>query len=198
MQLNSIFFISALSVGIALMSGCGGKKAQLEKAATCTFPDSPERVAPEWICDAPVEGWPVTAVGSAPNSAAGVDFMKDQAAAAARVRIAQQMQVHVSNMIKQYAETTGTGDRETVDQVRASVSKVITDQTIVGSKVIKSRVSGPNGYIYVLVGIDESNAAVQAQNSLRTSMRNDEALWQQFRAEQNFEELADEISKTRY
>jgi hypothetical protein len=34
-----------------------------------------------------------------------------------------------------------------------------------------------------------------SQNALRTSMQNDSALWQQFRAEKNQQELAEEIIK---
>lgn len=176
-----------------LLTACAGKPKQ-EQVLGCTFPDQPSIAAPGWVCDEPVDGWPVTATGSAAPSKAGYDFMKDHAAAAARVRLAQQMQVQVQNMIKQYAETTGEGDRETVDQVKTSVSKIITNQTLLGTRIIRSITSSPQGYIYVLVGIDDTNTMQNAQSALMTSMRNDEALWQQFRAQQGFEELASEIA----
>jgi hypothetical protein len=171
------------------------EEMEKEKAlmVDCTFPDAVEVAAPDWVCDAPVPGWDVTSVGSAAPTDAGYDFMKDQAAASARVRLAQQMEVHVSNLIKQYIETTGTGDAETVDQVRTSVTKTLVDQDLIGSTIIKSRRS-TGGYLYVLVGLDETASAVNAQKALRTSMGKDEALWQQFKAEKGFDELAEDIA----
>lgn len=193
-RLNTL--IAAVTVAL-LVTACGGKKPQpQEQAVDCSFPDAPTVAAPGWICDQPVSDYPVTAVGSAQKTDAGYDFMKDQAAASARVRLAQQMQVHVMNMVKQYVETTGSGDAETVDQVRTSVSKVITDQTLLGSRIIRNRTS-PNGYLYVLVGIDEQNAMYNSQQALRTSMGNDQALWQQFKAEKGYDELAEEITNFR-
>lgn len=188
--------IVGLMAAALIVSGCGSKKPKEEPNlfADCTFPDAPQIQAPSWVCGIPVAEYPMSAVGSAQPSAAGFDFMKEQAAASARVQLAQQMQVHVTNMVKQYVETTGQGDSETVDQVRASVSKVITNQFLVGSRIVGSR-NSPNGYMYVLVAVDESAQLLNTQNALRTSMNNDNALWQQFRAEQGFDELAQEIAR---
>ena len=190
--------MSPLLLVLVLVNGCASTKQETEKTeyfADCTFPDSPNAAAPSWICDQPVPDYPVTAVGSASPSAAGYDFMKDQAATSARVRLAQQMEVHVMNMVKQYVETTGVADSETVDQVRTSVSKVVTDQTLLGSRIIGNRTS-PNGYLYVLVGIDEKNTVYNTQKALITSMKNDAALWQEFKAQKGFDELAEEIANS--
>ena len=196
MRLNGFIVVVLASLVLAACA-TSEKEEQMEKEKAlmvdCTFPDSVEISAPAWICDVPVPGWNVTSVGSAAPTDAGYDFMKDQAAASARVRLAQQMEVHISNLIKQYVETTGTGDAETVDQVRTSVTKTLVDQDLIGSKIIKSRRSS-GGYLYVLVGLDEKASAVNAQKALRTSMGKDEALWQQFKAEKGFDELAEEIA----
>lgn len=181
-------------VALAL-AGCGNKqiKPPVAAAAECVFPDSPKDVAPLWVCDAPVEGVAVSAVGSHEASKAGQSFMKDQAAAAARVRLAQQMRVHVTNMVKQYAETTGAAGSETVDKVNTSVSKLITSETITGSRIFRSTTS-PKGAMYVLVGLDPKLAEQQTEAALRTSMNNDRALWQQFKAKKAQDELAAEIA----
>ncbi len=192
-RIYQIVFVVFTAVALA---ACGSKeeKPQAEVVPDCTFPDDPSTPAPAWICDEPVPEYPVTAVGTSQKSAAGLDFMKDQAAASARVRLAQQMQVHVMNMVKQYTETTGTGDSETVDQVRTSVSKIVTDQELYGTRIVKTRTSPATGTLYVLVGMDEQNTAANTQATLRTSMGNDQALWQQFKAEKGFDELAAEIA----
>lgn len=175
------------------LTACGSN--QVKPVAECTYPDSPTLAAPGWICDQPVEGVAVSSVGSAEKSGAGVNFMKDMAAASARTELARNMKVHVANMVKQYVETTGSGDSETVDRVNTSVTKQITDQSIVGSRIYRSNVNPETGTMYVLIGIDEASAQKITEAALRTSMNNERALWQQFKAAKGQEELAAEIAK---
>lgn len=194
--LKSTLFISTLAVAL---TGCVGGGSNPAKegvriaAPECAFPDSPRDAAPAWVCDAPVEGVAVSAVGSYEKSAAGTQFMKDQATASARVNLAQQMRVTVNNMIKQYAETTGAATTETVDKVNTNVSKIITSETISGSRLFRSTTS-PKGTIYVLVGLDPASTKQAAEKVLKTSMDNDRALWQQFKAQKSQEEMAADIA----
>ncbi len=176
-----------------LLTACAGEEAVKQAAPDCVFPDAPDAAAPGWICDEPVEGVDVSAVGVAEKSAAGHSFMKNMAATDARVQLAQRMKVHVQNMVKQYAETTGAADTETVDKVNTSVTKQITDETLVGTRIFKTRTS-PNGSLYVLLGMDANATAQATQKALRTSMGNDAALWQQFKAQKGQEELAEAIA----
>ena len=175
----------------ALLAACGETK---QDVADCVFPDAPGTAAPGWVCDQPVEGIEVSAVGSAEKSGAGHDHMKSMAATSARVQLAQNMQVQVRNMIKQYIETTGAADTETVDKVMTSVTKQITNQTLVGTKVYKTRTS-PTGALYVLVGMDAASVQQASEQALKTSMKNERALWQQFKAQKGQDELAAEISR---
>jgi hypothetical protein len=183
--------ISVLAMSL-LLTACGSDEVK-EDVADCVFPDTPSAAAPGWICDEPVDGVEVSAVGVAEKSAAGHSFMKNMAATDARVQLAQSMKVHVQNMVKQYAETTGAADSETVDKVNTSVTKQITDETLVGTKIFKTRTS-PNGALYVLLGMDASVAATATENALKTSMNNDKALWQQFKAQKGQDELAASIA----
>ncbi|MCW9046432.1 MAG: LPP20 family lipoprotein [Gammaproteobacteria bacterium] len=175
----------------AILAGCGEEK---QEVADCVFPDAPGSAAPGWVCDEPVEGVEVSAVGSAQKSGAGHDFMKQMASTSARVQLAQNMQVQVRNMVKQYIETTGAADSETVDKVMTSVTKQITNETLVGTKIYKTRTS-PTGNLYVLVGMDEASVEKATKNAVKTSMKNERALWQQFKAQKSQDELAAEISK---
>lgn len=192
MKLNTVLPGISVAVIALVLTSCGSDEVK-EAAADCVFPDAPSAAAPGWICDEPVEGIAVSAVGVAEKSAAGHSFMKNMAATDARVQLAQSMKVHVQNMVKQYAETTGAADTETVDKVNTSVTKQITDESLVGTKIYKTRTS-PNGNLYVLLGMDESVAASATQNALRTSMNNDRALWQQFKAQKGQDELAASIA----
>ena len=186
-----------ITLSVAALAACSSKPVEQDTAVPdCVFPDAPSVAAPGWICSEPVEGVEVSAVGSAQKSTAGISFMKQMAATAARVEMVQQMKVHVANMVKQYAETTGAGDSETVDRVNTSVTKQITDETLVGSKIYKTRTS-PNGTLYVLIGLDPNNAVAVTEAALRTSMGNDQAAWQQFKAQKAQDELAAEIARQR-
>ncbi|MCW9014886.1 MAG: LPP20 family lipoprotein [Gammaproteobacteria bacterium] len=189
--MNKAAYLIAGVAMSAFLAGCGGTK---EEVADCVFPDAPGTAAPGWVCDEPVEGVEVSAVGSADKSGAGHDFMKQMAATSARVQLAQRMKVQVRNMIKQYIETTGAADSETVDKVMTSVTKQITNETLVGTRIYKTRTS-PTGSLYVLLGMDEASVEQATKNAVKTSMKNERALWQQFKAQKSQDELAAEISK---
>jgi len=134
------------------ISGCASTPS-IEDTPDCVFPDASTSRAPAWVCDAPVEGVSLSAVGYSKKSNAGSAFMKKIASADARVQLASIFKVRVQNMIKLYAQTTGAADAETVDQVNTSVSKLITNETLVGSRLYRSRVS-PTGGLFVLIGLD--------------------------------------------
>lgn len=189
--MNKAAYLIAGVAMSALIAGCGEKK---EETADCVFPDAPGTAAPGWVCDEPVEGVEVSAVGSAQKSGAGHSFMKQMAATDARVQLAQRMKVQVRNMIKQYVETTGAADQETVDKAMTSVTKQITNETLVGTKIFKTRTS-PSGTLYVLLGMDPTSVETAAENAIKTSMKNERALWQQFKAQKGQDELAAEIAK---
>ncbi len=189
-KITNVLLMSAVALSVA---ACSTPPAKVEKVSECVFPGS-DKAAPLWVCDAPVEGMSVGAVGSAAKSDAGIAFMKQMAATEARVQLAQNMKVQVQNMIKQYAETTGAGSKETVDRVNTSVTKQITDQTLQGTKIFRSIVA-PDGTMFVLVGLDEAAAQKLAETAVKTSMNNDQAAWQQFKAQKGQDELAAEIAK---
>ena len=188
------------SMGAAvLMTGClGTTGAKAPAAAKAAVPDcvwkGTERPAPGWTCNEPVEGVEVSAIGIYEKTAAGEMFQRQQAVAGARVALASEMKTHVANMIKQYVETTGAGSSETVDKVNTSVSKLVTSETLTGSKTFKSAFHPENGTLYVLVGFDPQMAMKKTQEAIQTSMNNDKAAWQQFKAKQGQDELAAAIA----
>lgn len=182
------------AAGLLGLGGCASEPPKVA-APECVFPNS-QQAAPGWVCNMPVEGVGVSAVGMAQKSGAGLSFMKQMAMTDARVQMAQAVRVRVTNMVKQYAETTGAANQETVDQVNTSVTKQITDEALVGTKLLRT-ITGPDGTLYALVGLDEASAQQIAETALRTSMNNDKAAWQQFRAQKGQAELAAEIARQR-
>ncbi|UTW48653.1 LPP20 family lipoprotein [Bacterioplanoides sp. SCSIO 12839] len=190
MMVRNLFAAAAATLLVACASN---QPAPQQPVASCVFADGSGQAAPEWVCGAPVNGVDLSAVGYADKSGAGPNFMKQMAATAARVELAQTMKVEVQNMIKQYAETTGAGDSETVDRVNTSVTKQITKETLVGSKIFR-QMPTPSGGMVVLVGLDADTLNQLAEQALKTSMNNERALWQKFQAEKSFDELASEIA----
>lgn len=191
MKFRSLFAATAATFLVACSSN---QPAPQQPVASCVFADGSNQPAPEWVCGAPVNGIDLSAVGYADKSGAGANFMKQMAATAARVELAQTMKVEVSNMIKQYSETTGAGDSETVDQVNTSVTKQITKETLVGSRIFR-QMPTPTGGIVVLVGLAPEIVGNIAEQALKTSMKNERALWQKFQAGKAQDELAAEIAK---
>jgi len=185
--------LTTAALAISLVA-CGGKDASKPVAVVhdCVFPDT-NVPAPGWVCDEPVPGLDVQAVGIAEKSKAGVSFMKDMAAADARGRLAEQTKVRVQKMVKKYLGTTGVADTETVDAAASSTLKTITTEELVGSKVYKTR-TGPNGRMFVLLGLDAAAAERIVQKAAKTSMKNEQALWQQFMAKKSFDEMAADIA----
>lgn len=183
--------VSTLVFGLV---ACGGNNVrQAEAVPDCVFPDT-NIAAPGWVCDEPVPGLDVQSVGVSEKSKAGVSFMKDMAAADARGRLAEQMRVRVQKMVKKYLGTTGVGDAETVDAAASSTVKTVTNEVLVGSKIYKSR-TGPNGRMFVLLGLDPAAASKIVKTAANTSMNNDKALWQEFMAKKSFDEMAADIAK---
>ncbi len=189
MKLRSLFVAGAATFLVA----CSANQTMPQPVASCVFADGSNQPAPEWVCGAPVNGVDLSAVGYADKSGAGASFMKQMAATAARVELAQTFSVRMTNMVKQFTETTGAGDSETVDQVNTSVTKQITEKTLVGSRIFR-QMPTPAGGMVVLVGLSPETVTQLAENSLKTSMKNDRALWQKFQAGKAQDELAAEIA----
>ena len=188
-KLSYVLISSLLAIGLSACSSTAIKS----QVSECTYFGTHDP-APLWICGAPVEGVEVSAVGSAEVSGAGESFIKQMASTDARVQLAQMMQLHVANMIKQYAETTGAGKDETVDKVNTSVTKQITDQTLIGAKIYKTQ-AGSNSRFYVLVGLDPASSQKIVEAAIKTSMNNEKALWQEFQASKAQDEMAADIAK---
>ncbi len=190
-----LFKASVAFCAAVLLTSCSSSPKKKPKVAVagCVFPNT-NVAAPGWVCDEPVAGIDVSAVGIAEKSKAGISFMKDIAAADARGKLVEQFKVLVDKMVKSYFGTTGGANSETVDRAAESVLKTVSSDVLVGSKVYKSR-TGPNGNLYVLVGLDAAATQKAAEERVRTSMNNDQALWQQFKAQKAHDELAAEIAK---
>ncbi|BCK86526.1 hypothetical protein MIZ01_0288 [Sideroxyarcus emersonii] len=128
------------------------------KAHKCTFPKSRRR-APDWVCSGQVEGLAMAAVGSAAKSRAGFSFMEKMAAADARAHLVQAVGEAVRHKLDEGAATANeqSGGRN------GELITRIADATLQNTRIAKHSY-GPNGALYVLVGLDaaESDRLIQS------------------------------------
>jgi len=103
--------------------------------------------------------------------------------------IAQAVEVKVNNMLRDFIQESGVGENAQALEFTESVSKQVSSQALTGSKIIKTEVA-KDGTFYVLVEYALQNA-VDASVS---EARNQEALYNEFKARQGFEALEKELN----
>ena len=214
----------ALLVGL---SACATMPApEVEPAAVNLMADclinignNAEREAPTWMCDEPVAEALISAVGSAEGgSQVPVDFLKTQAEAKAMAQLGRQFSATVASHLKSFQSATGSYSDDSYDAFGSSVATVLSEQTLVGAKRLKSREvpinNGNQARVYVLVGIDreDTEKAIRKaldttaerdrqmwerlrQAKIKTSQGNERARWQKFTAEEAFTEMAKAIAE---
>jgi len=184
------FILPIIAGSIFILTGCGNVQPK-PNFDQCKING---QEAPAWVCNggANMEGG-IYGVGSAPKSPLGISFQRNEAVAQARDEIARQLKVKVKNMIKSYLSATGTGDNQTAERVATQVSKQLTSQVLEGSKLLKTWQAN-DGTLYVLVGMNKS-IKEQVKNATKTTFKNDQALWQEFKAKKAQEELDAAVDK---
>jgi LPP20 lipoprotein len=149
--------------------------------------------APSWVLNPSMEGG-ICAVGIAGVTPAGGSFQTTMAMANGRDELVRQLELKVSNMVKDFTQVTGVGNAATVDKVSSTVSKQVASQTLAGSKRKSTWVAG-DGEMYVLMVLDPSSVAKATKDAVTSSYKDDKALWQQFQSKKAQDELAADIDK---
>ncbi len=178
---KTLIFMAVLAIGCVMFVGCKSAETKTSKL-------------PSWVLVPPEGG--ISASGSAKIGPAGLQLAKTEATANARDEIARSLNVRVKNMLKNFTETTGVGDDQTVDKVFTNVSKQVAKVDLSGSIVKKAEVIDET--IYILVAVQPevvSQVAAAMKQAAATSFKNDKALWQKFQAKKGHEELEKEIEK---
>jgi PBP1b-binding outer membrane lipoprotein LpoB len=179
------------------MTACSQKEAEPKKEAapqayTPTFQCKQENVlAPRWTCIPDVEGY-YAGVGVAEKSAAGIAHMRRVALMNGRSDLAQQIETDVKDKMEGFTRATGNGSAETVDKVTTAVTKQVAHQVLKGSKAIDMW-QAPSGAIYMLVTVPKEEVNKEVKKAVKSSFKNDDALWQQFQSKQALEALEKEF-----
>ena len=182
--------LSTVAVATLMFTGCGNApqphKVECQRDGTA---------APKWVCTggSNFEGG-IAALGIAPPQP-DPDMQMEEAMASARDKLARRIEVKVKNMFKKFRATTGIGKDMTMDRAVEDVSKQLSHATLRGSKLINSWES-PKGNLYVLVGMpDVQKIQQEVKQAAKTSLKNNQALWQKFLAKKADKELDEAIKE---
>jgi len=189
-MIKTLTSIALAGLIAASFTACGGKAPA--PASVDKFGCKQEKVdAPKWTCIPMVEG-AYAGVGVAPKSAAGMAMMRRVALANGRSDLAQQIKTQVKDKVEVFTRTTGVGSGETVDAVATAVTKQVAKVDLKGSKAVDVW-NAPSGALYMLVTVPSADVNKEVQNAVKSSMKNDNALWQQFQSKNALEGLEKEF-----
>ena len=193
MKKTIINTLGALSMASLIFTGCGSSSS-LSTPTVKTYVN-PELVgAPKWVMMPFVEGT-IAEVGSAPvNAGNDFSFQREEAMADARDNLAKQIATKVSNMFKSYKSSTGSGSNATFDKSSEKVSKQFASETLSGT-VVKDTWISSSGTFYILMAIDTQSVSKMMEESVKTSFKNDGAMYQKFLASKAQGELDRELEK---
>ncbi len=181
----------------AMITGCSSNKPTVENQE---FPCTQDGVvAPNFTCNPYAEG-SIVALGIAQMNA-GNDkaFQRTEAIGSGRDELARQIEIKVSNLLKQYRGVTGAGIEATFDKASTDVSKQLASQTLNSSKQIGISWMHPETKeLFILVGINNEPVKTQMEKAIKTSFKNDEAMYQRFLAEKANGDLDKELEKANY
>lgn len=147
--------------------------------------------APAWVCGNIDSKDKYSEVGSAKLSQAGYNFTRTAALTNARAALSNQINVLVKAKTENFLRTTGIGDSETIDKVTTSVTKQVSKNVLLGSK--QEAMWQGKTELFVLVSVPKKSVIENTKSTLKTSFKNDNALWQEFKAKQSLDSLDKEF-----
>jgi hypothetical protein len=170
--------------------GCSRSGKQIDNEAL----EKEYRNAPEWVLSGSKEDL-LSAVGSAPIGKGGLQFARTEAMGYARSELARQVGVKVRSLVNNVSQQTGIGDAQSMDSFSMQVSKLVTDETLSGSRQKDIWIS-PTSEVHVLMVLDKEAVEASVRRQVVHSYRQDGAKWREFEARQGNEALDREIKET--
>ena len=191
---RTVLKLVSATVMATVLAGCMGQNTP-EKQAEPDFRCKQDgQLAPEWTCNPYLEG-SIVALGIAQKNAGNDQSMqRAEAMAEGRDALANQLSVKVSTMLKSFKATTGSGADATFDKSTSKVSKQLASQTLQGSRGVKTWRSN-TGTMYILVGVSNEPVKKAMESAVKTSFKNDKAMYQKFLAAKAQGDLDKELEK---
>ena len=185
--LKSLLIVTMSSI---VFTGCWWNKPTVEDV----YIDPELKGAPKWVMTPQVEGF-IAEMGSASRNAGNdFSFQRNEAMSDARANLVKQIEIKVDTMFKAFKATTGGGKDATFDKSSESVSKQIASRTLNGT-IVKETWISESGTLYVLMVIDTKIVEDAMEKTIKTSFKNDKAMYQKFLAAKAQGELSAELEK---
>jgi len=182
--------VIALAVLLLTAVGCGRSIKQIDNEAM----EKEFEHAPEWVLSGSPED-AFAAVGSAHVGKGGMQFARTEAMSHGRSELARQVEVKVKGLVNNFSQQIGVGNDQTLDAFSKQVSKLVTDETLSGSRQKDLWIS-PSSDVYVLMVLDEADVQASIKRQVIHSYQKDSARWQAFQAANGNEELDREIKES--
>jgi hypothetical protein len=187
MKLNKMMLLLVLVAVVVMIASCSSnKKANIK-------PQGEEVYRPAWWATQPEQDY-VCTYGQATKVSENLSV--EAARANALQEAAQYVEVLVNSMLKNYEEEAGVKDPQVL-ALTQNVVKAVSSAKFTGvlmGKIETRKVNEPDGvryktWIQLKIPKDEIN------RKLANSIRNEEALYNQFKASQAFQELDKAVEK---
>jgi len=185
-----ILLVVLLLGSVALCVGCGRKKVE----PVVVELENP--IAPDWYLNLPTDPNNFYSVAEAVSNS--MQFAADRAKNLARVELANQFQVKISALFKQFREEIGAPEDADLLQLAMAVSKSVVSEAINGSKLVKQEMresaKDDGGKIYQAFVLLEMGIG-EANSTLMSKVKANNRLYTQFRASKGFQELEKEVEE---
>ena len=183
-----------LSLLTLFLVGCGNKEVKEEKQKVTPVETKAYKDYPDWVFQPDYKGG-IAAVGQAKVGQAGLAFARQEALAMARGELSRMIEVQVDDMFKNYVNSVGVGGQDGVEKVSTSISRQVSSVAIQGSKQVNYWMNKEGTEVYVLVAVANDDLKKQTLDTVKTTLGNDKALWQEFKSQKAQDELDAAVNK---
>lgn len=187
-----------LVLGIIIMGGLLIMACATQPGPQPVGPAEQAQCIPEWEVNPPSAEDGLYGSGLAKMQMASLS--KKTADQRARDEVVMAIRVKVQTMMKDFMQQSGIGEQAQSLQFSESVSKAIASHVLYGCKIVKRKVC-PDGTWHSLalwpIG-DSDSLKKEINNQTKKLVKNEQALYNEFKAKKGFEELQKELDKLNF
>lgn len=186
-----LLLYALVSLGLMIstgITGCGGPKT------TNLAPSPTEKTIeniPDWFLESPQD--PNYLFATASMTSRDMQVAVKKAKTEAQTNLAQQLEVRMGNLTKQFQEEVGLDSDSELLQQFTSATKAVTSQTLHGARVDQRKILAEKAiyraYVLMSLPIGEANQALMEKIGANQN------LYTRFRATKAFEELDKELKE---
>ena len=187
--------LSAITVlTLLVMINCSGRPAVDDAPSSAKNPKGPTDL-PEWFINTPEEDDTyIYSVGT--GESRDMSLAIDKAKQAGKVELSERISANVQSQVKSFTQEAGMSEDTQIMEFYQSTSKTVTNNTLNGVTVLKRypyQKSGGSWVAYVQLGLRKDAVNTEVVNVIK----NEEALYAEFKASQAFQELEAAVGETK-